>query len=130
MPPGTITIGKTFTFEAGHRLVSLGPDHKCARQHGHSYTAELILTSDELVGPGFVTDFANLQPFEQYLKDELDHENLDEVLSFEPTSELLAMHLAEWAVKNLEPHIDGRVKAVRVSETGKTWAQYDLETTK
>jgi 6-pyruvoyltetrahydropterin/6-carboxytetrahydropterin synthase len=126
---GRHTISKTFTFEAGHRLASLGEGHKCSRQHGHSYTVELILTADTLVPPGFVTDFGDLEPFARYIKNTLDHRNLNEVeeLDFEPTSENLAQHLAEWAEKNLQPHIPGRVKAVRVSETPKTWAQYDLE---
>lgn len=126
---GRHTIGKTFTFEAGQRLPSLDEGQTCSRQHGHSYTVELILHADTLVPPGFVTDFGDLEPFAQYIKDTLDHRNLNEVeeLDFEPTSENLAQHLAEWAEKHLQPHIPGRVAAVRVSETPKAWAQYDLE---
>jgi 6-pyruvoyltetrahydropterin/6-carboxytetrahydropterin synthase len=124
---GSFTIGKQFTFEAGHRLSSLGPDHKCARQHGHSYRVELILTCDELIPPGFVTDFGDLAPFARYLEEELDHRNLHEVLPCEPTSELLARHLATWFTDNLEPIIPGRLKAVRVSETESSWAEFKLE---
>jgi 6-pyruvoyltetrahydropterin/6-carboxytetrahydropterin synthase len=118
-----------FSFEGGHRLPSLGEGHECFRQHGHSYAVELILTADTLVPPGLVTDFGDLEPFAQYIKDTLDQRNLNEVeeLDFEPTSENLAQHLAEWAKENLQPHIPGRVKAVRVSETPTTWVQYDLE---
>ena len=36
------TIGKRFSFEAGHRLGGLPEGHKCARPHGHSYTVEVI----------------------------------------------------------------------------------------
>ena len=53
------TIGKRFSFEAGHHLGGLPDGHKCARPHGHSYTVEVIVTAGELTGPGFVTDFAN-----------------------------------------------------------------------
>lgn len=128
-PSSAFTIGKQFTFEAGHRLVEMGHDHKCARQHGHSYRVEVILTCDALIGPGIITDFGDLAPFGEYLKNELDHRNLNDILPFEPTSERLAEHLAHWFVKNLEPRIPGRLKAVRVSETASTWAQYDLECT-
>jgi 6-pyruvoyltetrahydropterin/6-carboxytetrahydropterin synthase len=85
-PGGAFEIGKQFTFEAGHRLVGFGRDHKCARQHGHSYRVEVILTRNELVEPGIVTDFGDLAPFGAYLKNELDHRNLHEVLPFEPTT--------------------------------------------
>jgi 6-pyruvoyltetrahydropterin/6-carboxytetrahydropterin synthase len=124
---GTSTIGKRFTFEAGHRLPSLPPEHKCSQQHGHSYEVEVILTADTLVPPGFITDFAELTPFAEFLKNELDHKNLPEVLPVEPTSELLALYLAQWFVDNLQPHIPGRLKAVCVRETASSWARFDVE---
>ncbi|RKN55076.1 6-carboxytetrahydropterin synthase [Streptomyces klenkii] len=121
------TIGKAFRFEAAHRLASLGPEHKCSRPHGHSYRVEIALTRAELVPPGFVTDFGDLAPFGRYLSEELDHRDLTETLPFEPTCELLARHLAQWFIANLEPDIPGRLRSVRVSETASTWAQYDVE---
>ncbi|KIF04743.1 6-pyruvoyl tetrahydropterin synthase [Streptomyces sp. RSD-27] len=126
IPPGTFTIGKTFDFEAGHRLPSLPPDHKCNRQHGHSYQVEVILTGSSLDGPGFVTDFADLAPFKKFLDAELEHQNLHEVLPFEPTSELLARFLAGWFVQNVQPVIAGKLVAVRVRETARSWARFDL----
>jgi 6-pyruvoyltetrahydropterin/6-carboxytetrahydropterin synthase len=125
---GTFRIGKTFSFEAGHRLPKLGPDHKCFRQHGHSYRVEVILERKELVEPGFVTDFGDLEPFSRYLREKLDHRNLNDVLPFEPTSELLAWHLAGWFQTHLEPNIPGRLTAVRVSETASSWATFEVET--
>lgn len=126
-PAGTFTIGKTFTFEAGHRLVSLPPDHKCSHQHGHSYEVEVILTASTLTGPGFVTDFGNLAPFKAFLGTELDHHNLHEILPFEPTSEHLARFLAGWFVHHVEPQIPGQLVAVRVRETARSWARFDVE---
>lgn len=125
--PGTFTIGKTFNFEAGHRLPSLPPEHTCSRQHGHSYTVEIILTASALEGPGFVTDFGNLEPFKKFLDTELDHHNLHDVLSFEPTSEHLARFLAGWFIQNVEPELPGRLVAVRVQETARSWARFDVE---
>ncbi|MFI6287649.1 6-pyruvoyl trahydropterin synthase family protein [Streptomyces sp. NPDC051018] len=127
LPPGGFTIGKKFAFEAGHRLPGLLPDHKCARQHGHSYEVEVILTAPTLEEPGFVTDFGALAPFKEFLGTELDHRNLHEVLPFEPTSERLAQFLAGWFIQNLQPAVNGRLVAVLVRETTSSWARFDVE---
>ncbi|MDG4756193.1 MULTISPECIES: 6-pyruvoyl trahydropterin synthase family protein [Micromonospora] len=127
MPPGMITIGKRFDFEGGHRLPGLPPEHKCSHQHGHSYEVEVILTASRLEEPGFVTDFGALAPFKAFLDTELDHHNLHEILPFEPTSELLAQFLAGWFIENLQPTIPGRLVAVCVRETARSWARFDVE---
>lgn len=127
LPTGGFTIGKKFVFEAGHRLPGLPPDHKCARQHGHSYEVEVVLTAPTLEGPGFVTDFGALAPFKKFLDTELDHRNLDEILPFEPTSERLAQFLAGWFIQNLQPTMPGRLAAVLVRETKSSWARFDVE---
>ncbi len=127
MPPGTYTIGRTFDFEGGHRLPGLPSEHRCSRQHGHSYEVEVILTAPRLEEPGFVTDFGALAPFKEFLAAELDHHNLHEILPFEPTSELLAQFLAGWFIQNVEPTIPGRLVAVGVRETRRSWARFDVE---
>ncbi|MGW2652131.1 6-pyruvoyl trahydropterin synthase family protein [Streptomyces sp. NPDC001478] len=127
LPPGIVSIGKTFGFEAGHRLPALPPTHKCSRQHGHGYEVEVILTAPTLEEPGFVTDFGALAPFKQFLADELDHRNLHEILPFAPTSELLAQFLAGWFIQNIQPEIPGRLVAVCVRETASSWARFDVE---
>lgn len=126
LPPGRFTIGKHFTFQAGHRLPSLPPEHKCGRQHGHSYEVEVIVTSDTLTHPGFVTDFGDLRPFKEFLDEHLDHRNLHEVLPIEPTSELVAQYLAGWFIEHLEPAIPGELVAVCVHETVTGWARFDV----
>lgn len=40
----TYRIGKSFTFDAAHRLPGLRAGHKCGRLHGHTYTVEVVLT--------------------------------------------------------------------------------------
>lgn len=127
LPHGVFTIGKRFSFEAGHRLTGLPADHKCSRQHGHSYEVEVVLSAPALKGPGFVTDFGALAPFKEFLACELDHRNLHEVLPVEPTSERLAQFLAGWFVQNLQPEIPGRLVAVLVRETASSWARFDVE---
>ncbi|MGV9254923.1 6-pyruvoyl trahydropterin synthase family protein [Streptomyces sp. NPDC003697] len=44
----------------------------------------------------------------------------------DPTSESLARYLAEWFVAEVEPGISGRLRAVRVSETASSWAEYEV----
>jgi 6-pyruvoyltetrahydropterin/6-carboxytetrahydropterin synthase len=125
--PGRFTIGRHFSFEAAHHLPSLGPGHKCFRPHGHGYRVEVILCAEQLTPPGFVTDFGDLAVFGRYLAEELDHRDLNEAVSFEPTSELLAHHLAGWFIERVEPGIPGRLAAVRVSETATSWAQFTVD---
>jgi 6-pyruvoyltetrahydropterin/6-carboxytetrahydropterin synthase len=116
------TIGKEFRFEAAHHLEGLTQGHPCARTHGHSYRVLVELAADELDPAGFVVDFGLLKPLGTYLTETLDHQDLNAVLDFQPSSELLARHLYEWCGEHL-PAGD-RVVAVRVSETAKTWAEY------
>ncbi|MEU5995244.1 6-carboxytetrahydropterin synthase [Spirillospora sp. NPDC047418] len=127
LPAGRFIIGKRFDFEAGHQLPGLPPEHKCSRQHGHSYQVEVILTAPSLEEPGFVTDFGALAGFKEFLVAELDHRNLHQVLPVKPTSERLAQFLAGWFIQNVEPEIPGRLVAVCVRETGRSWARFDVE---
>ncbi len=117
-------IGKSFTFAASHQLPGLPEGHQCGRLHGHNYTVEVVLGAEELVGPGFVTDFGELAPFKAHLDTTYDHRHLNEVMKTAPTSERLAAVLAEWFIENLEPEIPGRLLVLRVSETPSSWAEY------
>ncbi|QFY07948.1 6-carboxytetrahydropterin synthase QueD [Nonomuraea phyllanthi] len=120
----TFRICKQFTFEAAHQLATLPEGHKCGRLHGHSYTVEVVVTATELIGPGFVADFADLTPVKQHLADHFDHQALNAGLDVEPTSENLARCLFEWCTTNLSLPTTATLEAVRVSETLATWAEY------
>ena len=111
------TIEKEFTFEAAHYLRDYDGD--CGRVHGHSYRVVLVLQSDELVEPGFVRPFRDLDAFKRFVDETLDHQLLNDKLPFTPTTEYLAKHLFGVA-KAMFPEL---VK-VRVSETAKTWVTY------
>jgi 6-pyruvoyltetrahydropterin/6-carboxytetrahydropterin synthase len=117
-------IGKRFRFDAAHHLAGLPPGHKCSRIHGHTYTVEIELASAALTGPGFVADFADLEPLGQHIAGHLDHRDLNEVLDAEPTSENLARYFFTWCSSGLDPAVSSLVTAVRVSETPATWAEY------
>jgi 6-pyruvoyltetrahydropterin/6-carboxytetrahydropterin synthase len=117
-------IGKTFSFEAAHHLPTLPDGHKCSRPHGHSYTVEVTVTAGELTGPGFAADFADLAPVRAHLALRFDHQDLNQVLATEPTSENMARHLFEWCKDNVPLPGSARMESVRVSETASTWAEY------
>jgi len=123
---GRHRIGKLYRFEAAHFLTGLPEGHQCAQMHGHSYAVEFVLTAEQLVGPGFVTDFGELAPVKRMIDETLDHCVLNEVLPVVPTSENLAAHLAAWFVEHVEPSLPGRLAAVRVSETASSWAEFKL----
>lgn len=123
---GVYRIGKSFGFEAAHRLGQLAAHHKCARVHGHSYAVEVTLVAQVLSGPGFVVDFAELEPVKQWLADTFDHRLINDVVTVEPTSENLARLIFDWCAEKL-PLPDGVcVEAVKVSETATSWAEYRM----
>ncbi|MEU7802545.1 6-carboxytetrahydropterin synthase QueD [Micromonospora arborensis] len=124
---GIYRIGKTFKFEAAHQLGGLPAGHQCGRVHGHSYTVEITLVARQLTGPGFVVDFAELEPLQRHLDDEFDHQSLNNVIDVEPTSENLARVLFDWCSANLRLPDGAAVEAVRVRETATSWAEYRRE---
>jgi len=103
----TITISTTFA--AAHQL----PDHagKCQRLHGHTYGLEVTVEgTPQSFGPasGMVMDFADLrQRVGESVVDILDHQLLNEVLGFTPTSEAVAA----WVFERLH---DAGLPVVRV----------------
>jgi 6-pyruvoyltetrahydropterin/6-carboxytetrahydropterin synthase len=120
-------IGRSFSFSAAHHLEGLPDGHKCARVHGHTYRVEVVVASDTLASPGFVTDFADLNPFGAYLAANFDHRDLNQVLAVQPTSEALAEHLAGWFQTSLRPKLSCRLVSVRVWESDRSWAEFTPE---
>ncbi|MGI5337681.1 6-carboxytetrahydropterin synthase [Streptomyces sp. CA-181903] len=108
-------IGKTFRFEATRSV----PGHKAL--DGHSFSAEVVLGADELIGPGFVADFGDLAPVRQYIDANLDHRLLDDIIGMPPTNERIASHLHAWCHEYLPPHAADRLEAV-VIRTGRPLA--------
>lgn len=117
-------ITKSFTFSASHRLENLPEGHKCRRLHGHNYTVEVMLTAHELDERGFVVDFAELDRVRRWMRATLDHQHLNDVINGPPTSERLAATVFEWCATHLPNWPGVALSAVRVAETGSTWAEY------
>jgi len=116
-------LEKQVKFEAAHML----PQHdgKCARLHGHSWLAVLILESMELEaeGPkaGMVMDFGDVSgAIKPILDEKLDHHYLNDTLPLtHPTSEAIA----RWLFDELKPSLSLLV-AVRVHETCTSSCEY------
>lgn len=53
------TVTRQFRFEAAHRL--LGHKGKCARLHGHSYVATVVLSGRGLDEHGMLVDFGDMK---------------------------------------------------------------------
>lgn len=118
-------ISKQFTFSASHQLSGLPDSHQCARLHGHNYTVEVVLGSNQLNTVGFIVDYGELIFVKEYLDNNFDHRHLNDVVAFNPTAESLAKHIYDFCSLYLrENNYDCKMIEVIVSETEKTSATY------
>lgn len=115
----TFTISKEFEFSASHQLWGLPEGHQCGRLHGHNYKIIVILESETVDQIGFVRDYGEMSVFKKWIDENLDHKHLNDFFNFNPTAELMAVDLYR-RFRMVMPE----VKAVKVSETPKTWAMY------
>lgn len=89
-------IRKSLRFEAAHRLNGLPAGHKCARLHGHSYRATVVLRGVVDSKLGWFMDFGDLKEVMAPLIDRLDHRYLNEIPGLEnPTAEVIARYIYE-----------------------------------
>jgi 6-pyruvoyltetrahydropterin/6-carboxytetrahydropterin synthase len=113
-------IFKEFVFEAAHRLPHVPEGHKCARLHGHSFTAQIHVSGEIDPLTGWVLDFADIKTAFAPYYDVLDHHYLNEIKGLEnPTSE----NIAVWIWSKMAPLLPGLSKIV-VKETCTTGAVY------
>lgn len=83
-------VKKTLEISACHSL-SLSYESKCTNLHGHNWIITVYCKAKQLNADGMVCDFTHIKAL---ISDKLDHRNLNEVFSFNPTAE----NIARWIV--------------------------------
>ena len=84
-------VTKRFEISAAHSL-TLNYESPCTRLHGHNWQIEITCESEALNENGMVYDFTKLKRF---VTEQLDHQNMNDVLSINPTAENLSRWIAD-----------------------------------
>ena len=74
---------------AGAHNLLLDYESKCSTIHGHNWIITVYCKTDELNQNGMVTDFSEIKKIVM----RLDHQNLNELVQFNPTAENIAEYL-------------------------------------
>lgn len=88
---GMYIIKKRMEISASHQL-SLSYESKCCRLHGHNWIIEVYCKANELNADGMVVDFSHIK---EVVQGKLDHQNLNDVLPFNPTAENIAWWICQ-----------------------------------
>lgn len=127
---GTISCTKEFTFDSCHHLENyVGA---CSRLHGHTYKLRVTVTGKphHLDKTGMLIDFKVLNNIVQdKIISKLDHFNLNEVLSYNPTAENMAYNMFKVIDQHLKPIYQNKIKVTKVTlwETPTSYATYKEE---
>ena len=84
------TVKKTFEISAAHKL-RLSYESKCGNLHGHNWIVTVYCKAKALNEDGMVVDFSQIK---KRVQDKIDHQCLNDVLSFIPTAECLALWIS------------------------------------
>src|ERR1700729_411841 len=129
----TVLVSRRETFNAAHQLRNpdLSDDEnrdlfgKCVNLHGHNYVLDVAVAGKIDAASGYVLDLKQLSDIiNRQIIQHVDHRNLNtDVPWLEgriPTAENLAVTFWDRLQRELP---DGLLRAVRVFETEKNWAE-------
>ena len=105
-------VKKTMEISAAHRL-TLDYESKCTQLHGHNWMVTVFCKAEELDANGMVVDFTVIK---RQVKQQIDHQVLNDVLPFNPTAE----NIAKWICEQV-PHC----YRVEVQESHGNMAAYE-----
>ena len=83
-------IQKTFEICGSHNL-RLNYESPCQRLHGHNWKSTVYMRAKYLDDNGMVFDFTHIK---KRIHDVFDHQNLNDLVQFNPTAENLAAYCA------------------------------------
>ena len=107
-------VRKRLEISAAHSLM-LSYESKCENLHGHNWIVMIYCKSETLNADGMVTDFTRIK---KDIEGALDHRNLNDVLSVNPTAE----NIARWICD----HVENAYK-VEVWESEMNMAAYEKD---
>jgi 6-pyruvoyltetrahydropterin/6-carboxytetrahydropterin synthase len=111
---------RRYRFESAHHLPNAGPEHRCARVHGHSYEVEVRVRGQLGAVTGWVIDYADIDSACRPALAELDHRLLNDVEGLaNPTSE----HVARWLWERLHDALPG-LHSITVAENPDAICRY------
>lgn len=116
-----VSIRKSFS--AAHTLDIGG---KCEDLHGHNFTVDITVSSQDLDSEGLVIDFRILKEWTEDILDELDHTYLNDLPPFKdinPSSESVARFIFDRIVEKARDK-NITVSKVTVWESNTAWATY------
>ena len=114
-------------FAGAHQLTMVG--RKCENLHGHNWQVEVYVKGDQLNEAGVLVDFGDIKQAVRAVVDvELDHKFLNELPAFEsqqPTSELIAVYIADKVQAYLDKHLDKSLDEKIVVSRVMAWESED-----
>lgn len=119
-----VTICKSFTFCAAHKLDRLPRRHKCHNLHGHGYQVDIEITGDTDDKLLWLVDYCVIAEAWKPLHNQLDHKYLNDVDGIDhSTTEVVAGWIFD-RISLAMARSKYKVTAVRVHEKpGSTWAE-------
>jgi 6-pyruvoyltetrahydropterin/6-carboxytetrahydropterin synthase len=103
-------------FSGAHQLTMVG--QKCENLHGHNWHVEVCVKGMELNSAGVLADFGDIKKaVRQVVDGDLDHKYLNELAVFQgiqPTSERIAVYIAEQVQALLDENLEEKLQVSRV----------------